>query len=139
MKTLSGPLSRVDRCSVRIRSAAVGCLLLSCTACDSDTFDPTPEQEKYFQAQDAVAEKNPQEAIRLLTESLEIKPTSYAYRERARLLIDAGQQQQAIADCEAGLELAPDDKDLQWLLGECRKPAEQRFQRGQSVPPSSLK
>ncbi len=124
---------------LRFQSAALWFVLLSCAACESDTYDAPAEQEKYFQAQEAIANNNPQKAIRLLTESLEIKPTPYAFRERARLLIDAGQQQQAIADCEAGLELAPGDKDIQWLLAECRKPAERRFQDRQSVPPSSLK
>lgn len=123
----------------QIRLQALGFVLLSCAACDSNTYDAPAEQEKYFQAQDAIAENNPQEAIRLLSESLEIKPTPYAYLQRARLFIDAGQQEQAIADCQAGLELAPDNKDLQWLLDECRKPAERRFQDRQSVPPSSFK
>ncbi|MEX0611027.1 MAG: hypothetical protein WD738_00360 [Pirellulales bacterium] len=77
-------------------------------------------------------------ALTELSASIEKSPTDWAFFERARIYLDKGQEEDAVADCHKGLELDPKDRNLLWLSAELKKPAAQRF-KGQFAKPPGLK
>ena len=50
-----------------------------------------------------------------------------------------GKDREALADCEAGMKLEPENSDLKWLVGQIKKPLAQRFKGRDQSPPSSYK
>jgi Tfp pilus assembly protein PilF len=70
-----------------------------------------------------------------LSASIEKSPTDWAYFERARIYLEKGQEEDALADCQKGLELDPKDSNLLWLSAELKKPAAQRFKGRFAGPP----
>jgi tetratricopeptide (TPR) repeat protein len=86
-------------------------------------------------AQDALAKGDQQTALQELDASLAAQPDAWAYYQRARLLADMGQDQKAISDCAAGLQLDPAHGQLKWLQAELKKPAAARFQGRNKEPP----
>ena len=86
-------------------------------------------------AAQAVSAGDKEAAISELSASIENSPSAWAYFERARILLDKGQEQEAILDCQLGLELDPKDRNLLWLSGELKKPAAQRFKGKLAKPP----
>lgn len=103
--------------------------------------DPTnqPATQHFLAAQQALAKGDKQAALQSFTASIDARPSGWAYMGRAKLHLELGDAEAAIADCEAGLGLEPENKDLQWLLGEAKKPAEQRFKGKNAKPPSATK
>lgn len=77
--------------------------------------------------------------MELLNKCIEIKPSHYAYFERAKLHMEAKETAKAIDDCNKALELDPGNKDITWLLGELKKPEPKRFKGPTELPPSSKK
>jgi tetratricopeptide (TPR) repeat protein len=71
-----------------------------------------------------------------LSASIEKSPTDWAYFERARIYLERGQEQEAIADCQKGLELNPKYANLVWLSAELKKPVAQRFKGRFANPPT---
>ena len=112
----------------------VGVLALSGCSSESQQAD-----DFFHDATVAQAAGRTDEALRLLDQSLETEPTSYVYFQRAKLRLEIGDDAGTIADCEAGLTLAPSDRDLLWLLAEARKPKGRRFQSDYAEPPSRSK
>lgn len=105
--------------------------------------DPGPQlddsAEYFVEAQQALAEGNTQQALELLDKSIESRPDTWALYQRAKLHADQGNDEQARADCKAGLELNPDHSNLKWLAAELEKPAGQRFKGKNAEPPSRSK
>jgi tetratricopeptide (TPR) repeat protein len=97
------------------------------------------EDELYREAQVAISEGKTDEAIDKLTQSLEVKPTFYSYFSRALVYARQGKDREALADCEAGMKLEPENSDLKWLVGQIKKPPAQRFKGRDQSPPSSSK
>jgi tetratricopeptide (TPR) repeat protein len=93
----------------------------------------------FIAAQEALAAGDRAGAMEALTKSIEAKPTGWAYLERAKLYLEQGDDEAAIADCEAGLALDPENIDLKWLLGEAKKPKAERFKGKNAEPPSAGK
>lgn len=75
-------------------------------------------------------------ALDLYGQALTMQPSTTAYLARARLLLEMDREEEARADCEAGLKLNPDDRDLNWLAAELSKPEPRRFQGDRAEPPS---
>lgn len=102
--------------------------------------DSQPEELTVFrEAMDAIAAGDKVKGMELLNKCLEIKPSHYAYYERARLHMENKEIPKAIEDCKKGLELDPENKDLKWLLAELEKPEPKRFQGPAALPPASRK
>ena len=80
-------------------------------------------------ATQAILDGNDALAIEKLTASLESEPTVGAYLSRAKLYEKTGEDNLAMADCDAGLALNPEHKDLKWLQDELQKPKSQRFKK----------
>ena len=59
--------------------------------------------------------------------------------ERANIYVEQGNEEAAIADCKAGLEVDSNDRDLNWLLAELEKPANKRFKGRFAQPPRAVK
>jgi Tfp pilus assembly protein PilF len=78
-------------------------------------------------------------AISELTASIDESPNTWAYFQRARLYVMQGQNEEAAADCQKGLELDPHDRDLNWLAGELKKPPAQRFKGRFARSPSAMR
>lgn len=97
------------------------------------------EDDLYREAEIAISQNKPAEAIDKLTQSIEVKPTYYAYFRRGWLYAEQGKDREAMADCEAGLKLEPTSSDLKWLAGQLKKPLTQRFKGPDQFPPSSKK
>lgn len=93
----------------------------------------------YKEAVAAIVAGDNAKGMELLNKCLEIKPSHYAYMERAKLYMSMKETQKAIDDCKKGLELDPQNKDLAWLLGELQKPEPKRFQGPAALPPASRK
>ena len=76
-----------------------------------------------------------QTALKELDASLSLTPDPWAYYQRAKLLADMGEDDRALADCDAGLALDSEHIELKWLQGELKKPAARRFQGRNKEPP----
>lgn len=93
----------------------------------------------YKEALTAIAAGDKDKALELLDRSIDLDPTSFAYYQRAQIHLERDDAAAAIADCEKGLELAPNDRDLKWYLEECKKDPAKRFKGKSEKPPSSKK
>jgi tetratricopeptide (TPR) repeat protein len=117
----------------------VCCLLVSAVGCGSGEFKLDPEANYFVQAQAALEQGTIDEALDLLSKSIEVKPQAYAHYQRARIYVDREEDSLAIDDCKRGLELEPENRDLQWLLGELQKPKNSRFKGKFKDPPGASK
>jgi tetratricopeptide (TPR) repeat protein len=95
--------------------------------------------QAFVDAQQAIADGDQQRALELLGKSIESRPDPWAYYQRAKLLMESGQDEPARADIAAGLELQPDNNDLLWLQNQLKKPAANRFRGRDGTPPRATK
>ena len=109
--------------------------LLSVSGCGGGSPSASKSYDHFVAAVEALEAGDKETAFRELSVTIERSPNSWAYFERARLLVDQGRDEEARADCQKGLELAPQDPRLQWLSNELEKPADQRFQGKFAEPP----
>jgi len=115
-----------------------GLLLVALGCGDKQDGKFTSAQESFAEAQQAIEQGDTAKAISALTTSLDTLPTVTVYLERAKLYAADGKQEEALQDCQAALELSPDNRDAKWLLTELKKPAEKRFEGKNENPPSSF-
>jgi predicted Zn-dependent protease len=78
-------------------------------------------------------------AIALLDQLIEARPQPGLYVERAQAKLKAGDDAGAKADCQEGLKLDAEDRDLKWLLAEIKKDTKQRFKGKNQKPPGRSK
>ena len=90
----------------------------------------------HMQAMTASAADDHETAVQLLSQLVENNPNPQIYFDRARSLIALGRIDEALQDCDAGLQIDPEDRDLIWLRQEAEKPANLRFQGRNASPPS---
>ena len=95
--------------------------------------------EHFVAAQQALAEGNREKAMAELTAAIKAGPDPWAYYQRAKLYSDAGDEKAALADCEAGLKIDPENTSLKWLQGELKKPKAKRFKGKFAKPPIETK
>jgi tetratricopeptide (TPR) repeat protein len=114
-------------------------LLTSCNlyGCGADEPPLADSAQTYIKAKELLDQGQKEEALAALNDSIEDKPTYWALRDRARILAERGEDEAAQKDCEAALEISPDDVDILWIKGELAKPKPQRFQGQFKDPPSS--
>ena len=86
-------------------------------------------------ASEAITAGDKEKAFTELSTSIDSSPSAWAYFERARINLDKGQEDAAVADCQKGLELDPKYRELLWLSGELKKPAAKRFKGKLAKPP----
>lgn len=129
------PGTRQGRAIGAVTIVAAGFLL----GCGEAEYQPPEQDRVFFMAQAALAEGNREKALELYSQSLATHPTPYGYMARAKVQLDLGDEGAATKDCESGLQLDPEDGDLLWLRGEIKKPAAQRFQGANALPPSAKK
>lgn len=98
-----------------------------------------PAAKLLIAAHEALSRGDEAAAMEALSASLEANPTGWAYFQRAKLKLAQGDDAAAIADCQAGLELEPENVDLKWLMGEAKKPQQNRFKGANAKPPSAAK
>ena len=91
------------------------------------------------EARSAIANGDSETAVEHLDASIAARPNTWAYYERARLLGEAGEDDEAKADIEAGLELDPEHSELLWLQKQLKKPKSARFKGSSGQPPSASK
>lgn len=89
-------------------------------------------------AAEALKSGDKDNAFTELSASIDSSPNAWSYFERARLNLDLGKEDAAVADCQEGLKLDPTYRDLLWLSGELKKPATKRF-KGKLAKPPGLK
>ena len=134
--------SRVMECfgrnGVRSHLVWIGCLLsgVIVIGCSSEERKLSDANELFLGAQKSIAAGDKDKALEQLNDSIAAGPTIWAYKERARLLAEKGEEGGAKADCESGLAIAPEDADLLWIKGELAKPRDQRFKGKLKDPPS---
>ncbi|WP_425398629.1 hypothetical protein [Aeoliella sp.] len=115
-------------------------LMLSACGCNGGSEpDAQPAVQQFLRAQELLSSGDQAGALDAFSASIEADPTAWAYLGRSKLYLEQGQDAAAIADCEAGLALEPANADLQWLLGEAKKPSGERFKGKFKNPPSDLK
>lgn len=88
---------------------------------------------------EAIEAGDTEKAMQLLTQSIEEAPSTWACLERAKLHMELGDDDAAIADCELGLTVADKDPDLSWMLKELKKSPNKRFKGKYKNPPSAKK
>ena len=123
------------------RIPALGLRLLACCliAGCGDAKLTDAADDLYAEASGALAAGEPDRALNLVTEAIDQKPTAWSYALRARILVQQKQFEKAREDAAKGLALDPNNRDLQWLEAELKKPEPQRFQGTNKVPPSAVK
>lgn len=109
-----------------------GAMLVGCGPQEQELGSAT---DHFLAAQDALANNDTETALRELTSSIEVQPDPWAYYQRARIYTDKGEDEKAMADCQAGLALDPEHVEMKWLQGELKKPAGSRFQGRNKEPP----
>lgn len=112
--------------SIVVASALAGC--------SPSAPETSAANQKYLEANALIAQGDREAAVKALNESIAAEPTLWSYRSRARLYAEMGQDDEARADCEAGLKITPGDADLLWIKGELAKPVGRRFK---GPPPSA--
>lgn len=116
---------------------SLGTILLAygLIGCDTPSKPMPTSDSLYLDAQQHYAKGQKDEALAKLDSSIEAGPTAWAYFLRGRIRAQAGNDAAALADCEEGLKLDPDDTKLAWLKGELAKPQQARFQGAFKEPP----
>lgn len=116
-------------------AGVAGALLLACGC--------TSEQQKlediYTKAAEAIEAGDMPTAIGLLDQLIEARPQPGLYLERAQAKLKAGDDAGAMTDCEEGLKLDADDRDLKWFKAELKKDKKQRFKGKFQQPPGRSK
>lgn len=137
-----------DRRSAKIgadgfRNVFVACLatvgLWSLLGCAETETGMTKSRTSLIEARDAIAAGDSAKAIELLNASIADQPNTWAYFELAKLQLAGGDDQAALASCDAALQLDPESPDLVWLKGEIGKPEANRFKGRFKDPPSARK
>lgn len=119
-------------CSFALAGVAAWC----CLGCsEGDNAPKLDDAAKLFlESQRALKAGDRAKSLELLDQSIAAKPYAWSLLERAKLRAEDGNDEGALADVAAGLELDPELKDLQWLQEELKKPKEERFK---TPPPSA--
>lgn len=107
--------------------------------CGSEKESQATSNQLLIQAREAVVAGDTEKAMAALDGSIASKPTVWAYFERARLSLQSGDEQAALQDCHAALQMSPEDQEVLWLKGEIEKPVDKRFQGEFKNPPSYRK
>jgi hypothetical protein len=110
--------------------------IISLAGCGAKEQVVSDANQKYIEATELLAKGQTEEAMQALNASIEVEPTLWAYRARAKISAEKGNDQAALDDCAAGLKITPDDPDLLWIKGEIAKPKDTRFQGQFKTPPS---
>ena len=90
-------------------------------------------------ARTAIADGDTEGALALLDKSIELKPDTWSYYERARLHAELGDDEAAKADVAAGLEMDEEHSELLWLEKQLKKSKRARFKGRAGQPPSASK
>ena len=107
--------------------------------CGTNQTPLSEANQRFLEALDLVSKGKMDEAMTSLNASIVAEPTVWAYRERAKLFGQQGNEKAALEDCRAALALAPEDPDILWLQAEFAKPKAERFQGRFKSPPSDNK
>lgn len=133
MADTAPPWKRESACLILLLAAE--CLASGCAARPSHELSSA--NQLLIEAQGLAAEGKTEEAIEKFGASIQADPTVWAYRGRAKLRAEKGDDAEARSDCEEALKLVPDDADALWIKNELGKPLERRFQGDFKVAPSS--
>jgi tetratricopeptide (TPR) repeat protein len=99
--------------------------LLTLVGCDGGNRDQA--NRLYSAGETAAAQGNHEEAVRLLTEAVELYPAGFIHFERAKSYAALGKDDAASQDIEAARADGVADSECLRLRAEMRKPVEQRF------------
>lgn len=127
--------TRQRRTALTALRCALPFLLLAAGCGRQEQTISTPN-ELLIDARQLASEGQKDQAIEKLNASLEAGQTVWAYRLRAQLLAEQGQDEAALKDCEAALQIFPDDVDALWIKKELTRPLDQRFKGPSKNPPS---
>lgn len=103
--------------------------ILFCGGCGGDGDDVPASAALIVEARQAIDAGDTTKAMESLDASIAAEPTAWAYALRARVQAEAGSDDAALADCDAGLKLDETNEELMWIKSELRKPKEKRFQK----------
>jgi tetratricopeptide (TPR) repeat protein len=116
--------------SLLTRFLVLGSLAAMLTGCGGGEKDGSGFQHdqaaKLFLEAMKIRPTDQAQALDLLNQSIETRPSYNAHFHRGWIYALQSKDAEAGADVKAGLELEPESKDLKWLEGELKKPANQR-------------
>jgi tetratricopeptide (TPR) repeat protein len=113
--------------------------LLQFSGCGGGRPSASKAYNHLVAASKALESGDKETAFAELSATIEASPCDWAYFERARINLEKGQEDDAVADCKKGLELNPKSRDLLWLSAELKKPTAQRFKGKLAKPPGVRK
>jgi hypothetical protein len=111
-------------------------LLVALSGCGSG-HTATGASNHLVAASEALQSGEKDRALAELSASIDATPSAWAYFERARLKLEKGQEVDAKADVQKGLEFDPAYADLKWLSEELKKSPDKRFKGKFAKPPGS--
>src|SRR5690242_12181162 len=133
MRNLSAYWQQDD---TRVSKIVVLLLVVLC-GCGKSKSATSQANDLYLQAKSLLAAGKTTEALDALNQSISVEPALWSYHERAKLHAQLGDDQSALADCAAALQLDPQDPDAAWLKSEIAKPGAERFRGKFKSSPSS--
>ncbi len=114
-------------------------LALLVLGCGGKKFELSESEAALVEARKAIADGDSAKALEFLDASIAASPDTWAYYERARLHAENGDDDDAKADIECGLELEPEHSELLWLKKQMKKSKKSRFKGSAGQPPSVSK
>jgi hypothetical protein len=125
--------------SFRAFAGAIGvAFVLALTGCGGGGAAPD-EMTEFAAIMTEISSGDKQAGKERLDAFIEEHSNSMAYTARAKIRVEERDFAGAMADCEKGLELHPEDRELTWLLTELKKPEDQRFKGAKANSPRANK
>lgn len=115
-----------------VLSIAITVLLLGCSK--KEVLDEAAVS--LIDAREAVESGDAVKALELLDASIALRPSTWAYLERAKIHEQNDDDEASKADIAAGLEMDPEHSDLLWLQKQLKKSRSSRFKGKSGQAPS---
>lgn len=113
-------------------------LALCLAGCGGSEGGPPEAAQRFLEAKQAMARGDNAAALASLQASIDAEPNAYAYMERIKINAKQGADPAVEEDVQAILKLDPENRDIDWIRAEMKKPAAARFDAA-AKPPSATK
>ena len=109
-------------------------LALCLAGCGGSKGGPPESAQLFLEAQRAAASGDNAAALASLQASIDAEPNVYAYMERIKINGKQGNDAAVEEDVQAILKINPENRDIDWIRAEMKKPAAARFDAAAKAP-----